>query len=136
MAAPLASDYNYPLLNIFWTMLWLFLWILWIFLLIRIISDIFRSEDMNGWVKAIWVIVMIFLPFLGALIYLIARGDKMYAHERKHAEQAEAAAQAYIKSAAGTPTNTADELHKLAELRDRGVLTAAEFDTQKAKLLA
>lgn len=133
----LANDWHYPLLNLFWTMLWLFLWILWIFLLFRIILDIFRSDDMGGWGKAGWVIFIIILPFLGVLVYLIARGGSMHRRDVHAAQQADAATREYIRSAAGpSAKSSAEELQKLADLRDRGVLTAEEFDAQKAKILS
>jgi type VI protein secretion system component VasK len=132
----LADDVHYPLLNLFWTMLWLFLWIMWIFLLFRIIADVFRSDDLGGWGKAGWTIALILVPFLTALIYLIVRGGSMHRRDAKAAQQADAAARQYIQSAAGTRTSSAEELHKLADLRDRGVLTPQEFEAQKAKILA
>jgi ABC-type multidrug transport system fused ATPase/permease subunit len=134
-AAPLGAQ-DYPLLNLFWTMFWLFIWILWIFLLIRIILDIFRSDDLGGWGKALWVIFIIILPFLGVLVYLIARGSGMHRRDARQAREADQAMRSYIQSAATTPASTAEELTKLASLRDQGVLSQAEFDTQKAKLLA
>jgi hypothetical protein len=135
MTSELASDWHYPLLNLFWTMLWLFLWILWIFLLVRIIMDVFR-DDMNGWGKAGWVIFLIIFPFLGVLVYLIARGGSMHKRDIKEAQEADRAMRSYIKSASASSTSTAEELQKLASLRDSGVLTQQEFDAQKAKLLA
>lgn len=135
-AAPLGAAQDYPLLNLFWTMLWLFLWILWIFLLIRIILDIFRSDDLGGWGKALWVIFIIILPFIGVLVYLIARGSGMQKRDVRDARAADQEMRSYIRSAAATPASTAEELSKLASLRDQGVLTEAEFDAQKAKLLA
>jgi type VI protein secretion system component VasK len=133
-AMPLASQ-NYPLLNLFWTMLWLFLWILWLFLLFRIILDIFRSNDLGGWGKAAWLIFIIVLPFLGVLVYLIVRGRSMADRDQRQAKDADAAMRTYIQSAAGSSTSSAEELSKLAALRDQGVLTDAEFAAQKAKLL-
>jgi hypothetical protein len=135
-AAPLGAAQDYPLLNLFWTMLWLFIWILWIFLLVRIILDIFRSDDLGGWGKALWVIFIIVLPFLGVLVYLIARGSGMYKRDVRDARAADEATRSYIQSVAATTPSTAEELSKLASLRDQGVLTQAEFDAQKAKLLA
>jgi hypothetical protein len=135
-AAPLGAAQDYPLLNLFWTMLWLFIWILWIFLLVRIILDIFRSDDLGGWSKALWVIFIIILPFIGVLVYLIARGSGMQKRDVRDARAADQEMRSYIRSAAATPASTAEELSKLASLRDQGVLTEAEFDTQKAKLLA
>ena len=130
------ATYNYPLLDILWTMLEFFLFFLWIWLLIIIFSDIFRSKDLGGLAKAVWVIFVIILPFLGVLIYLIARGGKM--HER--AEAAAAAQQkafdSYVKQTAGASgSSSVDELAKLADLKSKGVITDAEFDAQKAKLL-
>ncbi len=123
-----------PLLDLFWSMLWFFMFFLWIWLLISLFADIFRSDDLSGWGKAGWVLFMIVLPFLGALIYLIVRGKSM--QERAMADMAarEQATRSYIQQAAG-PVSAADELAKLADLRDRGVLTSQEFDAQKAALL-
>jgi ABC-type multidrug transport system fused ATPase/permease subunit len=135
-AAPLGAAQDYPLLNLFWTMLWLFIWILWIFLLVRIILDIFRSDDLGGWSKALWVIFIIILPFIGVLVYLIARGSGMQKRDVRDARAADQEMRSYIRSAAATPASTAEELSKLASLRDQGVLTEAEFEAQKAKLLA
>jgi ABC-type multidrug transport system fused ATPase/permease subunit len=125
--------YTYPLADLFGTMLGLFVFIIWFWLLIMIFGDIFRSRDMGGGAKAFWVIFIIVFPFLGILIYLIARGGKM--HER--AEQAAQAQQKsfddYVKKAAGA--SSSDELAKLADLKAKGVLTDAEFEAQKAKIL-
>ncbi len=126
--------HDYPLLNLFWTMLYLFVWILWLFLLIRIISDIFRSPDLSGWGKAGWTLLLIVIPFLGALAYLIIRGSDMHTREVKQADTNEQAFRDYVRTTAGT-TSTADELTKLATLRDNGVITADEFTAQKARLL-
>jgi hypothetical protein len=130
----LADSSNYPLLNIFWTMLEFFLWILWFFLLFRVIGDIFRSEDLSGWGKAGWSLLVIIFPFLGVLIYVIARGGDMHKRDVQRAQQADSVMRAYVKEAAGT--GPSDELAKLAALRDQGVLTDEEFNAQKAKLLA
>ncbi|WGL52383.1 SHOCT domain-containing protein [Nocardioides sp. BP30] len=132
---PLLTNGQYPLLDVFWTMMWLFLWILWIFLLVRILSDVFRSNDLGGWGKALWTIFLIVLPYLGVLVYLIARGGSMHRREAQRAEDADELMRAYVRSAAGTSASTADELSKLADLRERGVLTDAEYDAQKTKLL-
>ena len=89
-AMPLASQ-DYPLLNLFWTMLELFLWVLWFFLLFRIIIDIFRSHDLGGWGKALWLIFVIVLPFLGVFVYLIARGSSMGERDARQAQEVDAA---------------------------------------------
>jgi len=135
-ALQLAVAQNYPLLNIFWTTIMLFLWILWIFLLIYIITDVFRSNDLSGWAKALWTIFIILLPFLGVLIYLIARGDTMQKRQMREYQETDQAMRSYIKDAAGTQQSTADEVTKLASLRDQGVLTEQEFLNQKQRLLA
>ena len=125
---------SYPLLNAFWTMLWFFLWILWFFLLFRIILDIFRSKDLGGWGKAGWLIFVCILPFLGVFVYLIARGSKMTQRDAEDAQAADQAMRAYVRDAAGS-SGPADELAKLADLRDRGVISDAEFQQSKAKVL-
>jgi hypothetical protein len=129
----LGSDY--PLLSIFWSILFFFVFFLWIFLLIQVLVDVFRSHDMGGVAKALWVLFIIVLPFLGVLIYLIARGGKMQQHQIDAAKQQEAAFSEYVKHAGGG-SNVADQLHKLSDLKDKGVITQGEFDAQKAKLLS
>lgn len=123
-----------PLLDLFWTMLLLFLWFTWIWLVITVFIDIFRSDDLSGVAKALWVLFVLFLPLLGVLVYLIARGQSMADRRVARAEQAQQAERAYIREAAGG-SSTADELEKLKGLRDQGVLTEDEFVAQKAKLL-
>jgi signal transduction histidine kinase len=136
VAQHITAAYQYPLLDVFLTMFWLFIWILWIFLLIRILMDIFRSDDLGGWGKAAWVIFIILIPFIGVLVYIIARGHSMQKRDVQSAQAADQAMRAYVQSAAGPSTSAAEELNKLAELRDRGVLSPQEFEAQKAKLLA
>jgi putative oligomerization/nucleic acid binding protein/phospholipase D-like protein len=125
---------QYPLLDAFLTMLWFFIWILWIFLVIRIIFDVFRSRDLSGWAKALWLILIIVLPFIGVLVYLIARGGKMHERDAREAQAADEQFKSYVRDAAGA--SQADELAKLADLKDRGVITDAEFEQGKAKILA
>jgi hypothetical protein len=116
------------------TVLSVFVFMAWILVLFTILSDLFRDHEMSGWGKAVWVLFLIFLPFLAALIYLIARGGGM--RERAIAEQKHQQEQLseYVKATAGS--SSADELTKLAKLRDDGVISAEEFESQKAKLLA
>ena len=129
--------YDYPILGVFWTMLWLFLWIAWLFILFRVVFDIFRSRDMGGWGKALWVLFVIVVPFLGVFVYLIARGHSMADRDVEQAQAQEAAFRSYVQDAAASGGGgTADELAKLADLKAKGVLTDAEFEQQKAKLLA
>ena len=123
-----------PLLDLFLVTLWLVLFVLWISLVLRVFADIFRSKDLSGAAKALWILFVIALPLLGVLVYLISRGDSMVERGLRELESREAATQDYIRRAAGS-TSTADELTKLAALRDGGVLTDAEFAAQKAALL-
>ena len=132
---PLASSYSYPLLGAFWTIFEIFLWIIWIWILIYVFIDIFRSRDLSGWAKALWFLFVLLIPLIGVLVYLIARGGKMQEHAVQEAQQQDEAARRYIQQAAGSG-NSADQLAKLADLRDRGVITAQEFDREKAKILA
>ena len=125
--------YTYPLLDILWTMIEFFLFFLWIWLLIVVFSDIFRSHDMGGLAKALWVIFVIILPFLGVFIYLIARGGSMHERAAAQAQRQQQAFDSYIKETAGA--SSADELAKLADLKAKGVITDTEFEAQKAKLL-
>ncbi len=131
----LASSYSYPLLGAFWTILEVFLWVLWIWVLIYVFIDIFRSHDLSGWAKALWFVFVLFIPLIGVLVYLIARGGKMHERAVSDARQQDREFRAYVQDAAGSQT-PADQLAKLADLRDRGVITAEEFERQKAKVLA
>ena len=126
--------YDYPLLGAFWTMMWFFLWIIWLILLFRVIADVFRSHDMGGFAKALWLIFVILVPFLGVLIYVIARGHKMAQRDIEQMNSQQEAFDAYVRQTAGA-SSSADELAKPADLRDRGVITEAEFQAQKAKAL-
>jgi membrane protein implicated in regulation of membrane protease activity len=132
---PLASSYSYPLLGAFWTILEVFLWVLWIWVLIYVFIDIFRSHDLSGWAKALWFIFVLFIPLIGVLVYLIARGGKMQERAAQDARQQDKEFRAYVQDAAAGAT-PADQLAKLADLRDRGVISAEEFDREKAKVLA
>jgi hypothetical protein len=126
---------DYSLGDALLTVLEIFLLVAWFWILITIIGDLFRDHQLSGWAKAGWVFVLIVLPFLGSLIYLIARGEGM--RERAVREQADARRHldAYIRETAGT-SSSVDELHKLSDLHDRGAISDAEFEQAKAKLLA
>ena len=120
----------------FLTILSIFFFVIWIWILITIISDLFRDHETSGVMKAVWVFFLVFLPFITALIYLIARGDGM--RERAVKEQADAKAHFddYVKeTAGGGGSSSVDELAKLAELKDKGAISDAEFEQAKAKLL-
>ena len=127
--------YDYPLLNLFWTLLMLFLFVGWIMLVLRVFTDIFR-RDSSGWSKALWSILVIAVPPLGVLVYLIAHGDDMVVRDVEAARTQQAAVDTYIRQVAGSTPSTADELEKLASLHQRGVLSDTEFAGQKARLLA
>jgi type VI protein secretion system component VasK len=131
----LAASYNYPLLDFFWTIFEVFLWVIWIWILIWIFIDIFRSRDLSGFAKALWFIFVLFIPLIGVLVYLIVRGGSMHERAVQQAQQEDKAARAYIREAAGEPSS-ADQLAKLADLRDKGVLTPDEFEREKAKILS
>jgi hypothetical protein len=123
--------------QVFLSMLWFFLFFIWIWLLIIVFGDIFRSKDLSGWAKALWVIFVIILPYLGVFVYLIARGHKMSEHAAQTAAAQDVATRQYIQSvAAQDGTTTADELAKLADLKAKGVIDDAEFERLKAKALA
>jgi hypothetical protein len=122
--------------QVFWSMLWFFLFFIWIWLLIVIFGDIFRSDDLSGWGKALWSIFIIVLPYLGVFVYLIARGHKIQEHHLREAQAQEAAMRQYVQNVAGSEGGgTADEISRLADLRDRGVISEAEFQQAKAKTI-
>ena len=131
----LASEFGTG--QVLWSFIWFTMFFIWIWLLIMVFSDIFRSHDLSGVAKFFWIFFVIFLPYLGVFVYLIARGHKMSEHAIEAAKAQDEAAQAYIRQTVGASggASTAEELQKLAGLRDSGVITAAEFDAQKAKLL-
>ncbi|HMD44748.1 MAG TPA: SHOCT domain-containing protein [Acidimicrobiales bacterium] len=126
---------QYPLLDAFLTILYFAALVIFIWVLIMVIFDIFRSRDLGGWGKALWLIFIVVLPVLGIIVYLIARGGSMHERSVQQAQQSDAQMQAYIKQTAAKVT-PADELAKLADLKAKGVITDAEFEQQKAKILA
>jgi Short C-terminal domain/Phospholipase_D-nuclease N-terminal len=113
----------------------IFFFVIWIWILITILSDLFRDHELSGWGKAAWVLFLVFIPFLTALIYLIARGEGMRDRTIKAQADAKKHFDEYVREQAHT-TSPADELHKLAELKDKGALSQEEFDRAKSKLLA
>ncbi|HEX9359581.1 MAG TPA: SHOCT domain-containing protein [Streptosporangiaceae bacterium] len=132
-----ASSSSYPLLNLFWTMLEFFVWVIWIWLLIWVFIDIFRSRDLSGWGKALWFLFVLLIPLIGVLVYLIARGGSMHERAAQEAKQEDEETRRYIQqAAASSPASAADQLGKLADLRDRGVISEQEFEREKAKVLA
>ncbi|MFB4300900.1 SHOCT domain-containing protein [Actinomadura sp. NTSP31] len=129
---------DYPLLNVFWTMMWFFIWVLWLMLLFRVIADVFRDDSSSGWAKAGWTILVVVVPFLGVFAYLVARGEGMGRRESAGIRRREQAYR-YNGAAEGGPagnTGHADELGRLADLKGQGELTADEYERAKAKVLA
>lgn len=137
MAVHTYLAYDYPLLSAFWTMLWFFLWIMWFVLLFRVIVDIFRDDSISGWAKAGWLLLVLLVPFLGVLVYVIARGRGMGSRDVAQARAQKAEFDQYIRETAGpqaAPTSV-DQLAKLSEIRARGDITDEEFQRAKAKVL-
>jgi Short C-terminal domain/Phospholipase_D-nuclease N-terminal len=129
-----AASTSYPLLNIFWTMLEFFLWVIWIWILVMVFVDIFRSHDLSGLAKASWFVFVLFIPLIGVLVYLIARGGSMHERAGRHARAQNDAYLSHVQPSAAD--SSTDQLTTLAELRDRNVISAEEFDRAKAKVLA
>jgi len=127
--------YDYPVLGVFWSIFIFYLFFIWLMALFHVFGDIFRSRDLGGFAKAMWLIFVIILPFLGVLVYLLARGDAMGVHALEDAHAQDAAMRAYIQQTSGG-VGTAAELVQLATLRDAGTITDAEFEAGKAKILA
>jgi hypothetical protein len=132
---PLADSSSYPALSVFWTIVEIFLWVLWFWILITVLIDLFRSSDLSGFSKALWFVFVLFIPLIGVLCYLIFRGSSMHERQLQQARQQDEAFRSYVQDAAG-PASAADELTKLAGLRDHGVITSAEFEQEKSKILS
>ena len=125
---------SYPFLDIFWTILIFMAWVVWIWIAITVLIDVFRRHDINGWIKALWVIFIIVLPFLGVLIYLIASHDGMAERSQKQQETSQAQFDDYVRKTAGTGGATA-EIEKAKALLDNGTINQTEFEALKAKAL-
>jgi hypothetical protein len=128
--------YDYPVLGVFWSMMIFFFWVAWLVLLFKVIGDIFRNHSIGGFSKALWLLFVIVVPWLGVLIYLLANGDDMGRRSVAKQQASQDAVDSYIRETAGSGAGSADDLTKLATLRDSGVLTDEEFASEKAKLLA
>jgi hypothetical protein len=126
---------DYPLLDVFWTILIFFSWIAWIWILVVLLTDIFRRRDIGGFAKAAWIVFLIVLPFIGVLVYLIAQHDGM---AERNAQQAQAMEKAFDDrvQAAAASAGPAAEIEKADQMLQRGTITQAEFDAIKAKALA
>jgi hypothetical protein len=130
---PIAADY--PFLDVLWSMIIFFVWVIWIWIMILILSDVFRRHDVSGWGKAAWVAFLIILPFLGALVYLIAQGDEMAKRRAQDVQGQQAQMDEYVRSVAGSG-GAAAEIDKAKQLLDSGAINQTEFEALKAKALA
>ena len=126
---------NHPFLNVMWTFFMVFVWLAWLWLLVTIAVDIFRRRDVSGWAKAVWLIFIVFLPFLGVLIYLITQGDGMGQRQMEHVQQQQQQFDSYVRERAGSG-GAAAEIEKAKALLDAGTISQAEFDQLKARALA
>lgn len=127
---------NVPLLDVFFSMIWFFLFVSWIVLVIRVFGDIFRSDDLGGFAKVIWMLVVMVIPVIGVFIYVIARGGSMTRRDVRAGQAQEEAFGAYVRQVAGSSTGVADDLAKLAQLRDSGAISNEEYAAAKVKLLS
>ena len=130
----LAADY--PFLDVLWTMLVFFLWVCWFIILFHVVADIFRRRDASGGKKTIWLIFVLFLPFLGVFVYLIANSDDMAKRNLEQAQAAKADMDDYVRSVAGSGGGAAGEIEKAKQLLDSGAISQSEYDALKAKALA
>ena len=121
--------------NALTTTLSIFFFVIWIWILIVILTDVFGDHDLSGWAKAAWVFALIFIPFLSALVYLIARGSGMAQRSAKRQGEAQKQFDSYVQQTAAGGSS-ADQLHKLADLKEKGAITDEEFAAEKAKILA
>jgi type VI protein secretion system component VasK len=122
--------------ELLWSMLWFFLFVIWFWMLISIFGDIFRSDDLSGFAKALWILFIVVAIWLGVLVYLIVRGKGMQQRQIEAMKQQQAAQQEYIRSVAAPAGNATEEIARAAELRDKGAITEEEFQAIKAKALA
>jgi len=122
-------------MDIFWTMVIFFLWISWFWILITVLMDLFRRHDVGGWTKALWMLFVLFLPFLGVFIYLVAEGKSMGERRMKEMQDSQAAFDSYVKDVAAS-TGPADQIAKAKQLLDSGAIDQAEYDSLKRAALA
>jgi len=127
---------DYPFLEVLWTMLIFFAWVMWFWLLIVIIGDVFRRHDIGGGKKTLWLIVILFLPFIGVFAYVIANSQSMAERNRDRAMAQQAQFDDYVRQTAGGGAGAAAEIDKAKQLLDSGAITQAEFDAIKAKAIA
>jgi type VI protein secretion system component VasK len=126
---------NYPFLDVLWTMFVFFIWVSWFILLFHVIGDVFRRRDVSGGKKTLWLIFLLFVPFIGVFAYLIANSDDMAQRNAERTAAAQGEMDDYIRSAAGS-SGAAGEIERAKKLLDSGAISQAEFDAIKAKALA
>jgi hypothetical protein len=126
---------DYPFLDVLWTMLIFFLWVMWFWLLIVIIGDVFRRRDIGGGKKTIWLIFILFVPFIGVLAYVLTNSDSMAERNLERARRDRAQFDDYVRETA-SGGGAAAEIDRAKQLLDSGAITQAEFDAIKAKALA
>jgi Phospholipase_D-nuclease N-terminal/Short C-terminal domain len=127
---------DYPFLEVLWTMLIFFAWVWWFWLLISIAGDVFRRRDIGGGMKAVWLLFMLFVPFLGVFVYLISQHDGMAERSLERARKDQARMDDYVRSVATSEAGAAGEIDRAKKLLDDGAISQAEFETLKAKALA
>lgn len=133
MGGQVILAYDYPVLGLFWTAMWVFLWVLWIFLLFRVVVDIFRDDTMSGWGKTGWLLFVVLLPFLGVFVYVCVRGGGMGRREQEHVRAQQQAMDTYIRQTAGG--TEVEQLAKLSEMRADGHISEEEYQRAKQKVL-
>jgi Short C-terminal domain/Phospholipase_D-nuclease N-terminal len=127
---------DYPFIDVFWTMLVFFFWVIWIWILVTVLMDLFRRDDISGWGKAAWTLFVIVLPYLGVFIYLITQGRQMAERRASEARAGQAAFDDHIRNVAGGSGGATDQIAKAKELLDSGAIDQAEFDQIKRQALA
>src|SRR5690242_17174829 len=127
---------DYPFLDVLWTMIIFFAWVIWIWIMVVILTDVFRRRDIGGWAKALWVVFLIVLPFLGALVYLIGQHDGMNERRMKDVQESQQQFDSYVRSVAADGGGAAAQIDQAKKLLDSGAINQAEFDQLKAKALA
>ena len=130
---PIAADY--PFMDVLWSMIIFFFWVIWIWIVITVLIDVFRRHDIGGFAKALWVIFVIVVPFLGVFVYLISQGHSMAERNEKQMRAQQAQTDEYVRSVAGSGGSAA-EIEKAKKLLDSGAISQAEYDALKAKALS
>ena len=132
----LVAASNYPFLNILWTTLIFFAWVIFIWIAITVLIDVFRRKDLSGWAKAVWVVFVVIIPWIGVLVYLIVNHDGMADRRNREVATQQQQFDEYVRQTAGSGGGAAGEIEKAKKLLDDGTITQAEFDAIKAKALA